>query len=138
MLSTTVRLFVVSARIAAVSGSALTVFAVVSWVTDWVSASYWDWNVGLLPVILPVQFLLAAWLTWTALKQDGAILLRRATLAFVFAFVLFYGWYFLLLWGEGGILIAAGNLTYGVAALLAGCASLLEGRLDGGRAPTET
>lgn len=140
MLSTTVRLFVVSARIAAVAGAALTSFAMVSWVIDWVSAPYWDWNVGALPVILPAQFVLAGWLAWTAVKREWAVLLRRAALVFVGAFVLLYGWYFLLLWGEGGMLIASGNLAYGASALLAGCAYLLSvagGGSDRGRAPTD-
>lgn len=125
MLSTTVRLILISGRIAALVGAALTVFAFASWVIKWASASPLDWNVGVLPLVLPAQALVAAWLAWSAIKREGPALFRSAMLAFVVSFVLLYGWYFVLLWDVGAVWIASGNFTYLAAGLLAGTALLL-------------
>jgi hypothetical protein len=123
MLSASARLFLISGRLVALAGAALTVFAVVSWVVEWASASYGD--VGLLPLILPLQALLALWVARSAITGEGPVLFRHAMLAFVVSFVLFYGWYFLLLWDLGPGWMVVGNFAYLASGLIVGLGLLL-------------
>jgi hypothetical protein len=125
MLSASARLFLISGRLVALAGAALTVFAVVSWVVEWASASYGDGDVGLLPLILPLQALLALWVARSAITGEGPVLFRHAMLAFVVSFVLFYGWYFLLLWDLGPGWMVVGNFAYLASGLIVGLGLLL-------------
>ena len=125
MLSTSFRMVLISGRVVALTGAALIIFDVVNWVIEWASASPLDWNVGLLPLILPAQALLAVWVAWSALKHEAPALFRSAMLTFIVSFVLFYGWYFLLLWDLGPGWMVLGNFAYLASGLIVGLALLL-------------
>lgn len=74
-------------------------------------------DLGLLPLIVPAQALLAVWVVWNVLKHGPRPLLRILSLAFAGSFVVAYGWYLLLT--PRGFLVGVGNLLYLIAALLA-------------------
>ena len=93
-----------------------------------------DWNVGLLPVVFPLQFLVAGWVAWGALVAEPRPLLRRLLIAAAVSLLAFYGWYFLLVGGGMG-LIAVGNLLYLVAGLFVGVAAIASSTLGDVRAP---
>lgn len=104
-------------RLVAIAGAALTTGAVVAYVAGWaISAIRYapDWNVGALPLVLPLQLAVAGWVAWVALRSDPRRLLRNVLVAFALAFLLLYGWYFLL---SGGDLVSVGNLLYLAAAV---------------------
>lgn len=104
-------------RLVAIAGAALTAGAVVAYVAGWaISAIRYapDWNIGVLPLVLPLQLAVAGWVAWGALRSDPRRLLRNLLVAFVLTFLLLYGWYFLLL---GGDLVSVGNLLYLAAAV---------------------
>jgi len=111
-------------RLVAIAGAALTVGAVVAIVAEWVLVALRytpDWNVGLLPLVLPLQVVVAGWVTWSALtREEPRRLLRNLLIAAALSFLLLYGWYFLLM-GQGFELIAGGKLLY----LLAGLTTLV-------------
>ena len=140
MIPAMARLLVVLARLAGLGGAALTVGAVSAVVVGWAYSAVRhapDWNVGLLPVVLPLQLLVAGWVAWGALVAGPRPLLRRLLIAAAGSFFAFYGWYFLLAGGGMG-LIAVGNLLYLVAALVVGVAAMTSSTLGGGgtgRAP---
>ncbi len=120
--SAVARLLVVLGRLAGLGGAALTVGAVSAIVVGWAYSAVRhapDWNVGLLPVVLPLQLLVAVWVVLGALVAEPRPLLRRLLVAAAVSFFAFYGWYFLLAGGSMG-LIAVGNLLYLVAGLLMG------------------
>jgi len=123
-ISAVSRLLVVLGRLAGLGGAALTVGAVSAMVVGWAYSAVRhapDWNVGLLPVVLPLQLLVAGWVAWGALVAEPRSLLRRLLVAAALSFFAFYGWYFLLAGGGTG-LIAVGNLLYLVAGLVVGVA----------------
>ncbi len=104
-------------RLVAIAGAALTTGAVVAHVAGWaISAIRYapDWNVGVLPLVLPLQLAVAGWVAWGALGSDPRRLLRNVLVAFALAFLLLYGWYFLL---SGDDLMSVGNLLYLAAAV---------------------
>ena len=106
-----------SGRLVAIVGAALTTGAVVAYVAGWaISAIRYapDWNVGVLPLVLPLQLAVAGWVAWGALGSDPGRLLCNVLVAFALTFLLLYGWYFLLL---GDDLISVGNLLYLAAAV---------------------
>jgi hypothetical protein len=108
-----------SGRIVAVAGAALTVGTIAGIVAEWVISSVRyapDWNVGLLPLVLPLQVVVAGWVTWSALTREPRRLLRNLLIAGALSFLLLYGWYFLPM-GQGFELIAVGNLLYLLAGL---------------------
>jgi hypothetical protein len=120
-----VRLLVLLGRLAGLGGAALTVGAVSAMVVGWAYSAVRhapDWNVGLLPVVLPLQLLVAGWVAWGALGAEPRALLRRLLVAAAVSFFAFYGWYFLL-GGDGAGLIGVGNLLYLGAGLLVGIAA---------------
>ncbi len=124
----------------AIAGAALAVGAVVAIVAGWVLVALRyapDWNVGLLPLVLPLQMVVAGWVVRGVLKRDPRPLLYVLLAAGAGSFLALYGWYFLLL-GQGFELIAYGNLLYLVAGLLVVPAALLgdtQGSGEGGRGP---
>lgn len=100
-------------RLLALAGAALTVGAVLAVVGGWAYSALRhapDWNVGLLPVVLPLQVVVAVWVAWGALVAAPRPLLRNLLVAFALSFLALYGWYFLLAGGMGPI--AVGNLLY--------------------------
>ena len=105
-------------RLVAIVGAALTTGAVVAYVAGWtISAIRYapDWNVGVLPLVLPLQLAVAGWVAWGALRNDDPRrLLRDVLVAFALTFLLLYGWYFLL---SGSDLVSVGNLLYLAAAV---------------------
>jgi hypothetical protein len=106
-------------RLVAIAGAALSVGAVAAHVGDWLLFAIRfapDWNVGILPLLYPLQVVVAGWVTWGALKRGRRPLLRDVLVGGVVSFVLLFGWYFLLAGGGMG-LIALGNLLYLSAAL---------------------
>lgn len=130
-------------RLVAIAGAALSIGAVVAYVTAWtISAIRFapDWNFGFLPLIFFLQVAVAGWVTWGALKADPPRLLRTVLIAFGLTFLLGYGWYFLLAgWGSDPVPI--GNLLYLAAALPVAAAVLAASALgddrDEGGAPGE-
>ena len=120
------RTLVVLGRLVGLGGSALTVGAVSAVVVGWASSAVRhapDWNVGLLPVVLPLQLLVAGWVAWSTLVAEPRPLLRRLLIAAAGSLFALYGWYFLLAGGGAG-LIAVGNLLYLVAGLVVGAAAV--------------
>jgi len=86
------------------------------------------WNVGLLPLVLPLQVVVAGWVLWSALRADPRRLLRNVLVAFALSFLLLYGWYFFLA-GWGSDPLAIGNLLYLAAALPVAAAMLASAAL---------
>lgn len=121
-------------RLVAIAGAALTTGAVVAYVAGWaISAIRYapDWNVGVLPLVLPLQLVVAGWVAWVALRSsDPRRLLRNVLVAFALAFLLLYGWYFLL---SGSDLVSAGNLLYLAAAVPLAVAVVSASALGGSR-----
>jgi len=131
------RLLVVLGRVVGLGGAALTVGAVSAMVIGWTYSAVRhapDWNVGLLPVVLPLQLLVAGWVAWGALVAEPRPLLRRLLIAAAVSFFAFYGWYFLLAGGGMG-LISVGNLLYLVAGLVVGVAAMTSSTLGNVRVP---
>jgi len=110
-------------RMVAIAGAALTVGAIVAYVSGWVVSAIRyapDWNVGIIPLVFVLQVVVAGWVLWSALMRDARRLLRNQLVAFVLSFLLLYGWYFFLAgWGRDPVSI--GNLLY----LLAGLSMLV-------------
>ncbi len=120
------RRLVVLGRLVGLVGAALTVGAVCAMVVGWAYSAVRyapDWNVGLLPVVLPLQLLVAGWVAWSALEAEPRPLLRRLLIAAAGSLFALYGRYFLLAGGGTG-LIAVGNLLYLVAGLVVGAAAM--------------
>ncbi len=135
------RPLVVLGRLVGLVGAALTVGAVSAMVVGWAYSAVRhapDWNVGLLPVVLPLQLLVAGWVAWSTLVAEPRPLLRRLLVAAAGSFFALYGWYFLLAGGGMG-LIAVGNLLYLVAGLVVGVAAMTSSTLgeEGDRAGFE-
>ena len=106
-------------RLVAIAGAALTVGTLAGIVAEWVISALRyapDWNVGLLPVVVPLQVAVAGWVAWSALMREPRRLLRNLLIAAALSFLLLYGWYFLLV-GGGGALVGVGNLLYLLAGL---------------------
>ncbi len=122
-------------------GAALTAGAVVGVAGGWAYSALRyapDWNVGVLPLVLPLQLVVAGWVVWGVLKLDPRPLLRNLLLAFGGSFLGLYGWYFLL--GgldDGGGLVGLGNLLYLLAGLLVVLAALVGDALGSGGVPRE-
>ena len=137
MMPAMARLLVLLGRLVGLAGSALTVGAVSAVVGGWTYSALRhapDWNVGLLPVVLPLQFVVGGWVAWGALSAEPPRLLRRLFAAFALSFLALYGWYFLLLGGGMGP-IAYGNLLYLAAGLLAVVAAMASSALGDTGAP---
>lgn len=119
-------LALLSGRLTGIVGAALTVSVITIGIAGWGVISYRygpNWNVGIVPLVFVLQILLAAWIIRRVLKAEPDSLLYNLLLAFGASFFVLYGWYFLLA-GEGGELIAAGNLLYLVAGLMVLCSRL--------------
>jgi hypothetical protein len=87
------RLLVVLGRLAGLGGAALTVGAVSAVVVGWAYSAVRhapDWNVGLLPMVLPLQLLVAGWVALGALVAEPRPLLRRLLIAAAGSFFAFY------------------------------------------------
>lgn len=74
-------------------------------------------DLGLLPLIVPAQILLAVWVGWNILKPGSRSLIFVLLVAFLGSFVVAYGWYFLL--APASFYVGVGNLMYLLAALFA-------------------
>lgn len=132
------RLLVVLGRLAGLAGAALTVGAVVAMVGVWAYSAVRhapDWNVGLLPVVLPLQALVAGWVAWSTLVAKPRPLLRKLLIAAAVSFLAFYGWYFMLLGGGMGA-IAYGNILYLLAGLFVAVAAMSASALGDSRVPS--
>jgi hypothetical protein len=106
-------------RLVAIAGAGLSAGAVAAHVGGWLLFAFRfapDWNVGILPLVYPMQVVVAGWVVWGAFKRGRRLLLRDVLVGGVISFVLLFGWYFLLAGGGMG-LIALGNLLYLGAAL---------------------
>jgi hypothetical protein len=122
-----------SGRLVAIVGAALTTGSVVAYVAGWaISAIRYapDWNVGVVPLVLPLQLAVAGWVAWGALGSDPRRLLRNVLVAFALTFLLLYGWYFLLL---GDDLMSVGNLLYLAAAVPLAVAAVFASATGGPR-----
>lgn len=114
-----IRLFTTSARLLGFAGA---VVSIVVSVAVFFLYSFEDLyegaisDVGLIPLIIPAQILLAVWVLWNVLRSGLRPLLFVLSVAFVGSFAIAYGWYFLLT--PRGFLIGVGNLLYLFAALL--------------------
>ena len=114
-------------RLVAITGAALTTGAVVAHVAGWATSAIRyapDWNVGVLPLVLPLQLAVAGWVAWGALRSEPRRLLRNVLVAFALAFLLLYGWYFLI---SGDDLVSVGNLLYLAATVPLAVAALAGG-----------
>lgn len=119
--SAPIRLLSVLARLVGFAGAVFSVGFAAWWMFSWFdalpsSSSPERWNVGIVPLAMVLQILIAAWVVWSVIKASRRFLLLVLPVAFVGSFVVSYGWYFLLL-GEGLEFIGAGNLLYLFAAL---------------------
>jgi hypothetical protein len=87
----------------------------------------WD-EVGLLPFVIGLRIIVAAWVGWSTIRLWGDTLVRVLLTAFGVSFILLYGWYFLLIGMDDGFLYraVAGDFLYLAGALAVGCALLLE------------
>lgn len=120
MLSEIVRLFDLMARLFGFLGASL-VLAVsargtLSYLREGPSFDTVS-DLGLLPLIVPAQMLLAAWVLLNVLKPNSRPLLLVLSLAFAGSFVVAYGRYFLL--APDTFYVGVGNLLYLLAALFA-------------------
>ncbi len=127
--SALIRLLSVFARLVGFTGAAFSVGFAVWWTfiffdTLSSSSSLERWNVGIIPLVMVLQTLIAAWVMWKVFKSNLRSLFLVFSAAFLGSFVVSYGWYFLLL-GDGGELMGVGNLLYLLAALLIGVALLV-------------
>ncbi len=94
-----------------------------------------EWNLGFVPLVVAFRLVVAACVVWGVLTLDTPTLFRILLLLGGGSFVGLYGWYFLLLWPGGG-LVVVGDFLYLVAGLMVGCAMLLprvDARLGSGR-----
>jgi hypothetical protein len=89
----------------------------------------WD-EVGLLPFVIGLRIIVAAWVGWSTIRLWGGTLVRVLLTAFGVSFILLYGWYFLLIGMDDGFLyrVVAGDFLYPAGALAMGCA-LLPGKV---------
>jgi hypothetical protein len=134
----TARTLLVMGRLVAFA-AALLVFVLMTWqgydLFRYVFSRNAQWGeVGVLPFVIVLRFIVAGWVVWAVVKLDGRALMRVLLAAFGISFLVLYGWYFLLL-GMDDVLfywIAAGDFLYLAAGLLAGGASLLSARTRGG------
>lgn len=132
-----VRVMAAFGRLVAIAGAAFSAGAVVAYVSGWVISAIRyapDWNVGLLPAVFVLQFAVAGWVLWGALKADPPRLLRNVLVAFALTFLLGYGWYFLLA-GWATDPVAIGNLLYLAAALPVAVAVMAASALGDDRQP---
>jgi hypothetical protein len=86
--------------------------------------------VGVIPFVVVLRILVAAWVIWSVIRLDGRTLLRVLLAAFGGSFFLLYGWYFLDTGMDWGFLywVVGGDLLYLVAGLMVGSAVyVLEG-----------
>ena len=119
--------------------AALLIFVLMTWqgydLLRYVFSRNARWGeVGVLPFVIVLRFIVAGWVVWAVVKLDGRPLMRVLLAAFGVNFLLLYGRYFLLL-GMDAVLfywIAAGNFLYLAAGLLTGSASLLSARTRAG------
>ena len=128
------RTLIVVGRLVAVA-AAILIFVLMAWqgydLLRYAFSRNARWGeVGVLPFVIVLRFIVAGWVVWAALRLDGRALVRVLLAAFGVSFLLLYGWYFLLL-GMDDVLfywIVAGDFLYLAGGLLAGCASLLSAR----------
>jgi hypothetical protein len=119
--------------------AALLIFVLMAWqgydLFRYVFSRNTQWGeVGVLPYVIVLRFIVAGWVVWAVVRLEGRALIRVLLAAFGVSFLLLFGWYFLLL-GMDGVLfywIAAGDFLYLAGALLVGGASILSARTRGG------
>ncbi len=119
--------------------AALLIFVLMAWqgydLLRYVFSRNTQWGeVGVLPFVIVLRFIVAGWVLWAVARLDGRALMRVLLAAFGVSFLLLYGWYFLLL-GMDDVLfywIVTGDFLYLVGGLLVGGASLLSARTRGG------
>ena len=136
------RTLIVVGRLVAVA-AAILIFVLMAWqgydLLRYAFSRNARWGeVGVLPFVIVLRFIVAGWVVWAALRLDGRALVRVLLAAFGVSFLLLYGWYFLLL-GMDDVLfywIVTGDFLYLAGGLLAGCASLLSARTRTGDSPT--
>ncbi len=116
VLSAVARLLLVLGRLVGLAGAALTMGTIAAGVFLFF---YYGptWNVGILPLVVTSQTVVAAWVVRGVLKLGSRPLLRVLLLAGGVSFLGLFGWYFLLA-GDGAELGAVGNLLYLLAGLL--------------------
>ena len=119
-------MFAISARTFGLTGAALVLAAVAHGASSYLRAgpiSDVVSDLGLLPLIVALQVLIASWVLRNVLGR-GHVLLRVLSLAFIGSFVVAYGWYLLLT--PRGFLVGMGDLLYLLAALPAAGARMTE------------
>ena len=139
----TVRTLIVMGRLVAFV-AAILLFVLMAWqgydLLRYAFSRNAQWGeVGVLPFVIVLRFIVAGWVVWAVVRLDGQALMRVLLAAFGVSFLLLYGWYFLLL-GMDDVLfywIVAGDSLYLAAGLLAGCATLLSARTGPGTATPE-
>ena len=132
MLSTIIRLFLISGRLVGFAAAALTFALMVWWGQSLFRYAFFHedptWGeVGIVPLVIALRIFVAAWAAWNVVKLEGRGLLPALLTAFGISFFLLLGWYFLLTGMDWGFLywVAAGDLLYLAAGLMVGCALLL-------------
>ncbi len=84
------------------SAAALLIFVLMTWqgydLFRYIFFQDAQWGeVGVLPFVIVLRFIVAGWVVWAVVKLDGRALVRALLAAFGISFLLLYGWYFLLL-----------------------------------------
>jgi hypothetical protein len=132
MPSLTTRLLLILGRSTGFVGAALTVALMAWWGRDLFRYALfsedptWD-EVGVIPFVVVLRIIVAAWVAWVVVRLDGRTLLLALLAASGCSFLLLYGWYFLLTGMDWNFLywVVGADLLYLVAASMVGCALLL-------------
>jgi hypothetical protein len=126
------RLLRIVGRLMGLAGAALTVILMAWWGQDLFRYAFFSsdptWGeVGVIPFVVVLRIVVAAWVAWSVAKLDGDTLLSALLVAFGASFALLYGWYFLLTGMDWGFLywVVACDFLYLLAAAMIGCALLL-------------
>ena len=132
MLSTTIRLLLLSGRWVGFAAAALTVGLMVWWGQGLLRYALFSedpmWGeVGIVPLEIVLRTFVAAWVVRSVVKLDGRDLLPALLVAFGVSFFLLFGWYSLILGMDGGFFywVVASDFLYLAAALMVGCGLLL-------------
>jgi hypothetical protein len=131
-LSAIAWLLVVLGRLVGFVGAALTIALMVWWGNDLARYVFFSENptwgeVGVIPFVVVLRIIVAAWVVWSVIRLDGRTLVSVLLLAFGGSFSLLGGWYFLLTGMDWGLLywVVGGDFLYIVAGLMVGCGLLL-------------
>ena len=128
------RLLLDLGRLVGFAGAALSIALMAWWGYDVIRYAFFSENstwgeVGVIPFVVVLRIIVAAWVVWSVIRLDGRTLLRVLLVASGGSFFLLYGWYFLLTGMDWSYLywVVGGDFLYLVAGFVVGWALLLRG-----------